>query len=481
MANQRGIANSGLNRRPIFPAIARALLAALAFTPTARAQNPDLAAPQPPAQNGVAPPSQQSDLIKERFLVSKFPDKPSIPPSFTIPVEPLGYTAPGAIYLGARNSLASLDFLDENHLLFTFRVPGLLHRDLANGQESDERQIRAIVLSLPKGALEADALWTVHDRARYIWMLKDGHFLLRDRNTLFEGDASLALKPVLDFPGPLLWLELDPAQRFMVTNSREPAAKPANSGVPADGSTFAGWKSGAVGSPSTASAAVTTDDDDSTNPPDLVVRILRRDSGRVLLVSRVRSAVHLPINSQGYLENLRGRASDWILNLSFFTGGSRMLGSVNSTCSPTDDFLSEDEIFVTGCGPMGESKLTAVSTAGRILWESQAPSTEIWPQLMIAANGLRLAWETLDTTRSVNSYAPLGVEDIKEQSVTVFDAANGDIALVSPASPILDSGGNVALSPSGRQVAILNAGAIQVFELPAPPPLPVTTGKHQGR
>ncbi len=62
--------------------------------------------------------------------------------------------------------------------------------------------------------------------------------------------------------------------------------------------------------------------------------------------------------------------------------------------------------------------------------------------------------------------------DVKEQSVTVFDAANGDIALVAPIGPILDVGGNVAISPSGRRVALIDAGAIQVFDLPAPPPLP---------
>jgi len=35
----------------------------------------------------------------------------------------------------------------------------------------------------------------------------------------------------------------------------------------------------------------------------------------------------------------------------------------------------------------------------------------------------------------------------------------------------------VAISPSGRRVAVLNAGAIQVFELPAPPPLPERPGE----
>jgi hypothetical protein len=55
------------------------------------------------------------------------------------------------------------------------------------------------------------------------------------------------------------------------------------------------------------------------------------------------------------------------------------------------------------------------------------------------------------------------------------------VAFESPASPVLDAGGNVAISPSGTRVAVLNDGAIQVFELPAPPPLPDAAGKQPGR
>jgi hypothetical protein len=90
----------------------------------------------------------------------------------------------------------------------------------------------------------------------------------------------------------------------------------------------------------------------------------------------------------------------------------------------------------------------------------------------MAPNGLRLAQETLAVTHPVTAYSPLDRDDVKGQQVRVFDAANGKVALEAPASPALDAGGNVAFSPSGRRVAVLNAGAIQVFELPAPPPLP---------
>ncbi|MGD0480778.1 MAG: hypothetical protein ABSA42_11450 [Terracidiphilus sp.] len=428
------------------------------------------------AQHGSAPKSHAAPPVKPRFLTNRFPEQPSLAPIASIPVVPLGFTAPSSNYLGTRNTFVSLDFLDEDRVLFTFRVPGLIHRDLKTGQESSERQIRAVILTLPQGTVQAEGLWTVHDRVRYLWPLKDGHFLLRDRRSLFQGDATLTLKPFLDFPGSLLWVELDPAQQFLVTNSREPlaaAVKP--EAAAADGPSPTGSISGQLSSPATAQATVTTDQDDTAaeeGRPELVVRILRRETGEVMLVSRVRSAVHLPINNIGYVENLRSRGTEWTLNLSYFTGGTRMLGSVDTACDPDDEFLSQDEILITGCSPDGASKLVAMTMEGKTLWIAQAPETEMWPHLTVAPNGSRLAWTTLDTSHLVSMFAPMDSEDVKEQSVTVFDAATGDVAFVSPLSPILDAGGNVALSPSGRRVALLNAGAIQIFDLPPPPALP---------
>ena len=136
------------------------------------------------AQREIPNAPDPSQSAKPYTLPDRLPDKPSQPPAFKIPVEPLGFSAPGPLYLGQRNSVVSLDFLDENRLLFTFRVPGLIHREAG---ESDERRIRAVVLGLPAGTVEAEALWTVHDRARYLWMLSDGRFLLRDRNNLETG------------------------------------------------------------------------------------------------------------------------------------------------------------------------------------------------------------------------------------------------------------------------------------------------------
>ena len=399
-----------------------------------------------------------SEGAVERSHPDRLPQRPSVPPAVAIPVDPLGFSAPGAIYLGQRFSHVSLDFLDEEHLLFTFRVPGLIHRQpQRNGEdESEERHIKAVVLELPSGAVQAEAVWTVHDHFRYLWMLKDGQFLVRDRDDLRLGDASLELKPFLHFPGHVLQVATDPATDLLVTNSREPVTK-----AP-DGSDTPGGR---------AAADVAPDRDPGKAPeavPEMVVRILRRDSGKVILVSRVRSVVHLPINSAGYLELLPGRGDGWVVTLNSFSGGTSKLGEVDSTCTPAYDFVSEREFVVTTCTRQDVRSLVAMETDGRHLWEDVPSSSPVWPVLVHGADGSRLARESLAVNHPVNAYSPISFDDVRGQVVEVFDTATGKIALDAPASPILDAGGNVAISPSGRQVAILNAGAIQVFDLPLP-------------
>ena len=146
-----------------------------------------------------------------------------------------------------------------------------------------------------------------------------------------------------------------------------------------------------------------------------------------------------------------------------------MLGHVNSMCPPNVDFISQRELLVTACDGGGGRRLVAMSASGHRLWEDLSSPQAIWPLLVMAPDGSRLVRETLAVNHEVNAYSPIDFEDIKGQLVRVFDAATGQVALDAPASPALDAGGNVAISPSGRRVAVLNAGSIEVFELPAPP------------
>jgi hypothetical protein len=429
--------------------------AALCGAAAAQVQGSGSFAPEP-----TRAPQARADAVAGKVLA---------PPAFSIPVEPLGFSAPGPIYLGQQYSLASLDFLDENHLLFTFRVPGLIHREHGTGgdDETDEHHVRALVLEVTSGAVQAEAVWSLRDRAPYLWVLRDGHFLLRDGDTLKQGDAMLTLKPILHFPGPLLSVEVDPTQKFLVTNSREPVAAAA--------------KPGEVASPATATANVTVDGKKPTGQTDVVLRILHRDTGQVMLVAHVGSIVRLPINDDGYLESQRVTDTKWLVNLNHFTGGSTAVGRVETTCSPALEFIAQREVLASTCNAEGDRTVVAMDGEGLHLWEETAPATQVWPRTVLAATGLRLARESLVIAHPVDASHPFSREDVKGQVVEVIDAANGQRALTAQASPALDAGGNVGLSPSGRRVAVLNGGTIQVFELPAAPPLPQAAANQPGR
>jgi len=414
---------------------------------------------------GTAPPARAQHLIPHSLFASKKKEAPPPPqvratvqPSFSVAVDALGFSPPANAYIGARNSFVSLDFIGEDRLLFTFRIPGLIHRnEKARDADEDERKIRALVLHLPDGAVQSEALWTLHHRSRYLYPLGSGQFLLRDAASLQLVDSSLQLKPWLHFPGPVEWVEIDPSGNYLVTGSDEPPDQPA--------------RQGDVGSPATAQASITTDAP-ASDKRNLVLRVLRRSTGDVMLVSHVNSVIHLPLNPEGYLELLRGNGKDWALNFDYFSGGHIIVGKIESVCMPLLNFLSPSEVLANTCGSSGDPALVALGLNGKRLWHNDSPSGGVWPLLVTNADGSRIARETLLTGHAVSAMAPLESEDVKGQDVQIIDAATGKMVLRAAAEPALDTGGNVAISPSGRRVAILMDNNLQIFELPPPAPLP---------
>jgi hypothetical protein len=419
--------------------------------------------PTPPLPSGEGP------LPK---ILDRYPEKPSVSPVFAIAAGPLGFSVPGENYLLRQQRLVSLDFLDEDRILFTFRVPRLMQRDAADNSDDKKQQIQALVLSLPTGKIESRATWTVPDRSRYLWMLNDGHFLLRVADGLDEGDAELQLKPNLRVPGRLLWIEMDPRQQVIITNSLEPA----NASQKADESRPVGANPSSAnpedsGAPVTEPADVKKGAEKPDDQSVLVARTQKLESGEVMLERRVpwtNQNSDWPMNSDGYLETSHDTADQWILKLNSFSGGSQVLTRIESSCPPQGNFVSESELLLMTCDPDRGWMLRAMTTRGDSLWDARTAMNAMVPLLVAAPNGLRVARETMLLKRSVDKYKrKVGTQDFQGQIVKVFNAADGKLVLESPLTPIFDGGGNVAISPSGQRVAILNAGAIQVFQLPA--------------
>jgi hypothetical protein len=398
----------------------------------------------PPAPSVVRPPQ-----LKDHFLADRLPEKPTVPPFAAIPLDPMEFAQPNPVYLGHRFTMASLDFLDEDHLLFTFRVPGLIRRTPGKENDDDEHNIRAVVIAIPSGSIDAQAIWVLHGRDRYIWPLKGRRFFIRDGHEISVGDERLRVKPFLSFPGPVLDLTMDPGEQYLVTNSREPVARQTRTGASDDASV-----------------------DDQSAVPDLVLRIFRLASGDVLNFERIRVAERVPVNSQGILEALQGYSNQWNIDLARLHGGTEHIAQIVSQCMPKLEFLSDSELLATTCKPEGGFGLIAITTSGQMLWQDSTSGYSVWPILRRTDAGLRFLHESLAVTREIGAYWALDRTDIKAQRVRAIDAATGNVAFEATADPVLDAGGNAAISPSGRRVALLSGGKIEVFNLPAPPPLP---------
>jgi len=408
------------------------------------------------AQIGFGIPPLPSGPPNPPKVLDHYPDKPSGQLVFTIPLSTLGFSTPGDNYLMRQQSVVSLDFVDEERVLFTFHVASGL-RSRRPGVEEGEQRIRAMVIEVSTGKVDAQTEWVVPDRSRYLWMLNDGHFLLRTKEGLDEGDPQLKTKSYWRSPGKLMWIQMDPKQEYIITNSLEPA-------------TATGLRGGPAGTPKAKKVGVT-----KAQPEEqglLVARTMRRATREVVRETRVpwtSQKNDWPMNSEGYVERMHEKGANWALKLSSYSGGEgRDLGQLESTCMPAYSFVSDAELLVRRCDPAQGWVLEAFSSAGKPMWQRKAAVNAMWPLVIPSRDGTRVAQESLLLKHAVERYKRMiGAGDLLGQSVRVFNAADGSMLLEAPLTPVFDGGGNVATSPTGRRVAILNAGAIQVFELPS--------------
>jgi len=400
----------------------------------------------PDVPHGAGPPKK---------YMERLPEKASLEPAFSIPVSPMGFSIPGNSYLLRRQQLVSLDFIDEKRLLFTFHVASGLREREGDGDQESRQQIHAVVVDIATGKTGPETEWTMPDRRRYVWMLNDGHFLLRTPDGLIEGDAELKTKEYLRWPGRLMWIEMDPEQKYLIANSLEGGEQAAS----------------AAG---TASAEKLLDSGKPTEKKDvLVIRTVRRDTGEVIQTTKApwtSQSSDWPMNSGGYVEMVHDKGAHWLFK--FMPYGAPKgwdLVETDSVCIPQHNFVNDTELLVSGCDPQDGWKLKAWSTIGKPVWETKLGSNTMWPLLMTARDGSRGAREMLVLRRSAEKYKTgVQIEDVQGQMVRVFDSATGKVVMEAPIRPIYDGGGNVAVSPSGKRIAILNADAIQVYELPPP-------------
>ena len=380
---------------------------------------------------------------------SKEPAAPD--PEERILVGPLGYRPPGSLYMLSGKAFSSLDFIDADHLLFTFHQPRLMRREQNSGRSDNDQIIQAVTLALPGGAVLASAEWRMHDRSRYLWPLADGRFLVRQRNTYSLTDASLKLQPYIDVATPVLQTEVSADGRILVVEHQFERHTPEqHSKLEAQAAQY--------GEP----------------PPaeDTQITLMDISSREVLAALRTEMPIHVPITSTGYVGVAKDKGEDqFLIRFNPFEGQSLVLGRVASTCTPHEDFLNQiAALVIASCGPKSpDIYLDAWTTDGKKLWRGQREGHLVWPNFVYSRTGGRFAVSLLHVNHFIDLVDSLNDEDVREQVVQVFDSATGALLMATTASPILTAGQNFALSEDGERLAILREGAIEIYKVPSPP------------
>lgn len=365
---------------------------------------------------------------------------PPLQPAIRIEVDPLGYAPPGSFYLTYRLSSAAMGFLDNDHLLFTFRVGGLLKRLPSDQLDDDDQEIRAVVLDLRTGKVVKQTEWREHDRSAYLWPYGNGKFLVRVRDSLFLTDASLEMRPFLTLSAGLRDVQVSPDRKLTVLETDEPQkTRPATDNTQALG----------------------------TGRP-VKVMILRSGTNVEVAESHAHGAVQVPLLGDGMMDTLEGAApGTWAVRLIPFQGGSHILAEIKTDCRPTPEAVSGSVALVVGCYLDGQDhSITAISDQGKWLWQERWANKYVWGWFSPAENGSRFVYESLQVNRPIGTFDALYPEDIQAQLAGVYDTMTGDLVLVKDASPVLTAGQNVALSADGMRFAILRDGAIEIYDLP---------------
>jgi hypothetical protein len=375
-------------------------------------------------------------------------DKPtSPPPTIRILTAPLGYYPLSSFYLMGRMSSVSLDFIDNEHLLFTFRVPGLLKRMPECKPDDEDQVIRAMVVHVPDGVVERSTDWRMHDRGRYLWALRGGKFLVRERDTLSATDSKLELQPYLRSSTPIRLVKLSPDARILLVESDLEKHNEEEHKKLAEDALLEGL-----------------------SPPreDVQLAIINTETHRTLGRARVLTPTDLPLIENGYLEALSAKGDHWMVRYKPFGGEPTVIADVASSCQPDENPLNDKTLIVSLCPHgSGDHVFEAISLTGRTMWTYRRDNHFIWPTTASAENGQRVAFSTLRVARPLSAIDPFDESELQEQRIEVLDVETGRLELTEFATPMLSGGQNYALSPDGGRFAVLRENAIEIYDLPA--------------
>ena len=372
-------------------------------------------------------------------------------PTIRIPLEPMGFQPILPEFLLSGDSMLTVNFVDDDHLLVTFGLRRLMKRDPDDPPNDDDRTVGAALVELPSGKVVAQAQWRLHDRGQYLWALGHGRFLLRVRDNLTM-IAPLAAPPQNAFQ-ETPFLHNERHLLAMMVSADEDLLTVETADKPAPNSPhFRG-------------------DGQEAPPAPVQINFYRLTSKgpaaqQLLVVSagvlRARTALALPLTTAGFLDVLEGGPNRWLFNFDTHAGKVSELAEFDTTCYPRTTFVSHSEFIAFGCrGSADKQDFAGFNLHGDAMWQQNFYDSQLSPTFAFAPVAGRFAMGRTIVNAPLDSLSPLSSGAASAQEVRVYQMYSGKQLFRAQCTPIVRAGQNFALSPDGLRLAVVRETMVQ--------------------
>ena len=335
----------------------------------------------------------------------------------------------------------TIHFIDRDHILLTYNPKKMIRRPMECPPTHADHFIHAAVLDTRTGVVLREVDWYLHDGGRYLWPLGSGKFLLRRLNSLYEIDADLTEKLLYTSPQDLVWTSVTPDGKQVITETVENESR---------------GKAKSKG----------------------VVRIEFRDAQSLTLQRVIKSEkqIQAEATSSGFASVIPGLSRRvWLIRFGPSEHERNNIARVRTERRAPDILYLSSNTMLIGRDSASHPgySVSAFTVTGNRLWRQHWDEHRYSLSVEGSEDGSRFAISTLwplnqpGTPGADSSDTP--IEGLR-QTVQVFNTASGDRLLTVDAEPVVLSGQNFALSPDGRNLAVLDGSAIDLYDLPAMSP-----------
>jgi hypothetical protein len=405
--------------------------------------SPDAAAATPPPEpETVAIESEVCAPPTCSLALAPSETETSAAAAFSIPVKSLGFAAAADRQMYSLDHDVTISYLGPGKLLFTFNPHVLVPRSNAEAALPRLHIVRASLIDLKTMKTERTVDWRIHDAQQYLWTMGRDRVLVHVGGELRLYGSELRLLLKINLGGPLAFVTISPSGAYLAV------------GVIKERHTEAIHKELAEA---------------EAREPEEDVELKILDSGfrTVATVMRSSRLVAPVLSDDGEIRVPTIGKDRWRIVEYDWTGQRRVLKQVESTCRPEASTVAPDLLFLTGCDRLADGKWYAVLRQdGRLLLKGRSPSSEQGQTVGGSLGTGMFAVGITELTKALDPSAAFRASDLKELHIGVYGAQNGKKLIGVNLPDPLPTVQTFALSPDGRQMAVLANHQIVFYELP---------------